>query len=146
MIVFCPNCGTQNAGVPGARARCTACASTFDVPSESGSAPLPRASPRVATQEAPAFAAPSVPAQIRAVGGQKTNVLAVVSLVSGIICCVPVLSPGLALGCGWGALKQIDAAPSEQTGRGLAIAGILLGAITALVQLLGILGALFRRL
>ena len=145
MIVFCPNCGTQNAGLPGARARCTACASTFDVPSESGSAPLPSESPRVATTAAEGFAGPSVPAQIARVGGQKTNALAVVSLVSGVLCCVPFLSPGLALGCGLGALKQIDAAPSEQTGRGLAIAGILLGAITALVQLLGIIGALSRR-
>ena len=39
----------------------------------------------------------------------STNALAVVSLVAGIVCCIPFISPGLAIGCGLAALKQIDA-------------------------------------
>ena len=53
----------------------------------------------------------------------------------GIICCIPLVSPTVSIACGIGALKQIDASPSTQGGRGLAIAGLILGALGALIQL-----------
>ena len=59
MIVFCPTCGTQNAGLPGARASCAACASTFDVPND-GARQQPPAPPKPAAEAPPppSFSAP----------------------------------------------------------------------------------------
>ena len=36
MKVFCPNCGTQNEGMPGGRLTCKACTASFEVPREGG--------------------------------------------------------------------------------------------------------------
>ncbi|MBS1153251.1 MAG: hypothetical protein H6Q89_4949 [Myxococcaceae bacterium] len=151
MIVFCPNCGTQNPGLPGARATCTACASTFDVPPDAGSrapptperAPVAEPPPKVSWPKLESPPQPVVAAG-RTRAGRKTNALAIVSLVAGIICCIPFVSPGLAIGCGIGALKQFDATSDAEAGRGLAIAGIILGALTAVFQLLGMIGSISR--
>lgn len=148
MVVFCPNCGTQNAGLAGARATCTACQSTFDVPADAARPPVPAAAPPppaatgYSAPGAQVFSPPSGAAPIRQTTGSKTNLLAVVSLVAGVVCCVPLVSPGVALVCGIGAIKQIDA--RGETGRGLAIAGIILGAITALMQFFWLIGVISR--
>ncbi len=151
MIVFCPNCGSQNPGIPGARATCASCSSTFDVPADAGGRPPPVAAPPVTTQPPPAsFSAPG--AQVFSAGPssngfnatRKTNTLAIVSLVAGIVCCIPLVSPGIAIACGIVSLKQIDASPGTQSGRGLAIAGIILGALTALFQFFGMIGSVSR--
>jgi hypothetical protein len=148
MIVFCPNCGTQNAGLPGARASCSACGSTFDVPNDG-----PKQAPVAEAPKPPpsSFSAPGaqvftpnpLPAAPRRIGA-KTNTLAILSLVAGIICCVPMVSPAVAIGCGIGAMKQINASPSTESGRGVAIAGIILGALTSLLHVLWLIGTLSR--
>lgn len=140
MIVFCPTCGTQNAGVAGARASCTACASTFDVPSEA------RAPTAPAEPSPPAFSGPAVQVFSSPTpgAGRSANAYAIVSLVAGIVCCIPFVSPGLAIGCGIGALRQLDVNRDAQSGRGLAIAGIVLGAISSLLHLLWLIGILGR--
>lgn len=154
MIVFCPNCGSQNAGLPGARASCAACGSTFDVPSDAPRArneppppvPPPADSPKAASFSAPGaqvFGPATVPVAQSRTG--TTNTMAVVSLVFGLICCIPFISPGVAIGCGVTALRQLDANHDAEKGRALAIAGIVLGSITALFQLMGFLSSLFRR-
>ncbi|MEU0406162.1 DUF4190 domain-containing protein [Streptomyces sp. NPDC006197] len=63
---------------------------------------------------------------------RSTNGLAIASLVSGIVCCLPPL--GLVLGLV--ALPQIR--KKEQTGRGLAIAGIALSAASSLLLVVGL--------
>ena len=65
----------------------------------------------------------------------KTNVLAIVSLVLGILslfCCGVVLGIGAAV-CGHIAIKQIDANPAEG-GKGLAKAGLILGYIGIVIS------------
>ncbi len=60
-------------------------------------------------------------------GQQKTSGLAIGSLVCSLICCVPVTTiPGILLGIG--AMVSIGNNPARK-GKGLAVAGILLGAI-----------------
>ncbi len=60
-------------------------------------------------------------------GEQKTSGLAIGSLVCSLICCVPVTTiPGILLGIG--AMISIGNNPARK-GRGLAVAGILLGVI-----------------
>jgi hypothetical protein len=150
MIVFCPNCGTQNAGLAGARATCTACASIFDVPAEGAAQAPSQAAPPKAP---PSFSAPgaqvfsslpgSEPLQQHR-GPAKTNVVAIISLVSGIVCCMPLLSPGLAIVGGIAAIRQIEASHGAETGRPLAIAGIALGAVTALLQFFWLIGVMTR--
>ncbi len=148
MTIFCPNCGTQNAGIAGARASCTACGSPFDVPAD-GAAPAPVAE---APRPPPSFQAPgaqvfspnptSSPMAPRP-GTRGTNTLAIVSVVFGLVCCAPLVSPVVAIGCGIVSIKQIEA--TGEGGRGLAIAGILLGAVTALLQFFWLIGMVTRR-
>ncbi|HEY1088832.1 MAG TPA: hypothetical protein VGE37_14105, partial [Archangium sp.] len=42
---FCPNCGTDNEGMPGGRVTCRACTASFEVPRGSAYAPPPEAPP-----------------------------------------------------------------------------------------------------
>ncbi len=152
MIVFCPNCGTQGAGVGGARSTCAACGSIFEVPSDGPrreaapppkpvAAPVPPAAPRAS------FSPPQQPifASVRGrAAPTRTNTLAIISLVAGILCCVPAASPLVAIGAGILALRQIDGAVETEGGRGLAIAGIILGAISALLHVFWLIGTLNR--
>lgn len=63
--------------------------------------------------------------------GQSTNGLAIAALVTSLVCCGPI---GLVLGLV--ALSQINASQGRQGGKGLAIAGIAIGAVTTLIGLL----------
>ncbi len=63
---------------------------------------------------------------------QKTSGLAIASLVCSLICCVPVTTiPGILLGVG--AMLSISNNPARR-GKGLAVAGILLGVIFTAAQ------------
>ena len=147
MIVFCPNCGTQNAGLAGARATCSACASTFDVPADAGrpaQAPAAPPPPSFSAPGAQVFSAPAAPLRVTPSANGTTNLLAIVSLVAGFVCCVP-LSFALAIATGFMSLKQIDASGGAQKGRGLAIVGITFGAVSAILQALFLIGTLSNR-
>ena len=133
MIVFCPNCGTQNPGLPGARATCASCGSTFEVPG-GGAGNRPSATAVKPTLQAPPPAG-FAGAGLTTRAGRTVNPLAITSLVAGILCCFPLVSPLVAIGCGVSASRQIDASPETQSGKGLAVAGVVLGALTALGQL-----------
>ncbi len=156
MRVFCPNCGTENDGQPGGTVTCATCTTSFAVPNAQGiiappPAPVPANAPvAIAERSAPpgqvgdgatplsqyasppqqpsvtgavfAPSAPRKPAQV-----QVTNALAVVSLISGLVCCIPFVSPLLAIGTGLAARSQIAATGGQQKGNDLALAGIVLG-------------------
>jgi hypothetical protein len=74
-----------------------------------------------------------------------TNTLAIISLVAGILCCIPVISPLAAIITGALALSQIKASPIPQKGQGLAIAGIVLGSLGLLLNMLSLLGKMLFR-
>ncbi|MFD0370293.1 DUF4190 domain-containing protein [Streptomyces sp. NPDC059071] len=63
---------------------------------------------------------------------QTTNGLAVASLVSGVVCCLPPL--GLVLGL----IALPQARKKQQKGKGMAIAGIVLSAVSSLLLILGL--------
>lgn len=153
--IYCPSCGTPNE-VKGARVTCIACAVTFEASQgvtparPSGDVPpsLQPPKPDVRPAVLSAVASPGdrqaarAPLTTGAVSSGSMNPLAIVSLVSGILCCIPVVSPALALGCGIAALKQINAATPEQPGKPLAIAGIVLGGLQLVFNLLWLIGVL----
>ena len=66
-----------------------------------------------------------------AAAGQSTNGLAIAALVTSLVCCGPI---GLVLGLV--SLNQINASQGRQGGKGMAIAGIAIGAVTTLVGVL----------
>jgi hypothetical protein len=111
------------------------------------SAPVPPPQP---TQQSPwatppaqpaTWGAPSMqPAGYGMAPPQKTNGLAIASLVLGILCCVP-FGGVLAIILGVVALQQISAQP-QTGGKGLAIAGIVLGSISMLSVALFVLASL----
>ena len=68
---------------------------------------------------------------------QKTSGLAIASLVTGLTCIAPA-----AVICGHIALSQIKASAGHLTGRGLAIAGTILGYVS-LVSYLSVIPILF---
>lgn len=151
MRVFCPNCGNENQGEPGARVTCAACTATFDVPGGSV-APQPP-SPPAPQVEAP-FAQPPPPPAAPFPGAAPmapfatapppppagtTNTLAVVSFVAGLLCCVPVVTQAVGLTCGFMALTAIEESKGAQGGRGLAVAGIVLGGLGLVAWVLGFL-------
>ena len=161
MKVYCPNCGQANETGPGARVMCTACTAVFDAPPEAGApppAPAPPEPPQYATPPPQAYTPPpqaySPPAQPSwqpsvptygtptSMGGtmQATNTLAIVSLIAGVVCCIPVVSPLTAIITGAIAISQINANPTAQKGKGLAVAGIILGALTIVFNILGLIG------
>lgn len=169
MRVYCPNCGSENEGAPGEKVTCTACTASFDVPPEPQSPPPGVASTTVPRPPAPITPSPlggfggSSPAGRPAPGewvpgsvsigglglsrpfagsGPKNNTLAIVSLTTGIICCLP-FGSFIAVGTGIAALKQIDASQGQERGKNLAIAGIVLGGLGVTMTVLGIISALF---
>ncbi|MBI3185189.1 MAG: DUF4190 domain-containing protein [Myxococcales bacterium] len=150
MKVFCPNCGQANEADPGSRVMCTACTAVFDAPgAAAASPPPPAATPAPAPAQATPWQQPAQPAwqaqpqpyaqaAPAAAGGQKTNVLAIISLVSSVICCAPA-----GIICGIIALNQIKANPNE-SGKGLAMAGIIVGGLGMLFWLLSVVGSAGR--
>lgn len=172
MRVYCPNCGTDNEGLPGGRVTCLACTASFEVPREPGPAiapPEPQPSPLDATSRPagpppprkvvppparPLHAAPQPPPGPRpsappavmpgyvgpppsgfGVSGLhqagQTNPLAIVSLVAGLVCCIP-FSGTAAVVTGIIARNQIAASQGAQKGAELAMVGIVLGALSIL--------------
>ena len=85
------------------------------------------------TPASPAAPAPPAPTFVRR--GPRTNPFAIASLVVGVVWMWWIGSL-LAIVFGHVALKQIAAAEGEQSGRGLAIAGLSLGYFGTLVLLL----------
>jgi len=63
-------------------------------------------------------------------GPPRTSALAVTSLVMSLICCIPVV-PLLGAGVGVGALIGIGGSRGRVGGKGLAIAGIIIGALVS---------------
>ncbi|MBX9737371.1 MAG: DUF4190 domain-containing protein [Phycisphaerales bacterium] len=74
-------------------------------------------------------------------GPQRTSILAICSLVSSLICCIPVVTGVLGILLGAGALIGISSSRGRVGGRGLAIGGILLGIITTVVWVALYIGA-----
>lgn len=152
MRVFCPNCGSENQGLAGGRVTCQACTATFEVPKEpAGATPAPR--PVAPAQPSPlrGFDAGQHPQQpvfrappARGATGVPTNPLAIVSLVSGILCCIPFVAPITAIVTGAIAINQIDQGAGSTKGKGLAVAGIILGGTSMLFTILGVIGNLFK--
>ncbi len=153
MKVFCPNCGTENEGMPGGRLTCRACTASFEVPREGGVvaqppppvvAPPPVMSPPPSSSPFPGGYSGPPPTGFGSGGtglsSAGTNPLAITSLVLGIACCIPFASIG-AIVTGVIARNQIDASNGMQRGRELATGGIVLGALGIV---LGIVGALFN--
>jgi len=142
MQVYCPNCGTENEGLEGGRVTCKACTASFEVRAPTQAPAPPPVAPPPVTSAPPSTgwvgsggqSAPMQPGTVSSMGqpgaGASTNVLAIVSLISGIVCCIPLVSPAVAIICGVIAMKQIDESQGMQSGKGLAIAGIALGALT----------------
>lgn len=163
MKVFCPNCGTENEGMPGGRLTCKACTASFEVPREGGivSPPPPQViapPPPVVQQQTPPLSStfpsqsssqfpsgyvgppPSGFGQGGGLSSSNTNTLAIVSMVLGIVCCIPFASTA-AIVTGVIAQNQINASNGAQRGREYALVGIIMGSLGVL---LGIVGALLN--
>ena len=118
--MFCSSCGAQTNGA----SFCPNCGSpTNAAGAQSSNAQVPPIQP-AAPQGQPMYAQPPV-------AGQSTNGLAIAALVTSLVCCGPI---GLVLGLV--ALSQINTSQGRQGGKGLAIAGIAIGAVTTLVGVL----------
>lgn len=157
MKVFCPNCGTENEGMPGGRLTCKACTASFEVPREGGvvappppqviapppppppviQAPPPSSSPFPTGYVGPP---PTGFGQGGGLASGGTNTLAIVSMVLGILCCIPFAGIG-AIVTGVIAQNQINASNGAQKGREFALVGIILGGLSIG---LGILSLLFN--
>ncbi|MFF1510631.1 DUF4190 domain-containing protein [Streptomyces sp. NPDC058326] len=97
------------------------------------------AGPYVGAPGAPGTPGPGAPgAGPYGLPRRTTNGLAVSSLVAGIVCCLPPL--GLILGLI--ALPQIR--KKDQAGKGLAVTGIVLSAVSCLLLVLGLVSGGFR--
>ncbi len=158
MKVFCPNCGTQNEGMPGGRLTCKACTASFEVPREGGvvaqpqppvAPPPPVMSPAPSSSPFPGGYAGPPPSGFGNSGGSGlassgTNPLAIASLVLGILCCFPFSIAAIVTGVM--AQNQINASNGMQRGRELATAGIVLGTLSLLISALGMLFSLLGRL
>jgi hypothetical protein len=84
-------------------------------------------------------------------GPPTTHPLAIVSLVGGLLLCVPIAGLAAVI-CGFIGRSQIAQNPQRYTGSGMALAGIILGFVqfagwilyVVLVVVLGVLGAATR--
>lgn len=140
MNAFCPVCGTANP-VAGAKVHCGSCGTSFDAPSAgAGAAPAPVAEAPRPLPETSAPARPVPAATSR--GSGETNVLAIVSLVAGILCCVPFASLAAVI-TGIISLNQLKQNPAQK-GKEMAIAGLILGGLSFVFSLLWVLANLFR--
>lgn len=163
MKVFCPNCGTQNEGMPGGRLTCMACTASFEVPREGGGQPQPQPQiqpqiiappPPVKTMPPPSSApfpggyVGPPPSGFGSGGGLasgQTNTLAIVSMVLGILCCIPLGWVG-AIATGVIAQNQIAASNGQQKGKEFALVGIILGGASGLLFVVSILFNVLGRL
>ncbi len=143
MLVYCPTCGQKNESRPeGGRIMCTACTAVFDAPAE-----VPQGAP-VQQQERPAPASlDGIPtgklAPLSRPGPSAPGTLskaAIVSLVAGLVCCVPVASPIVAIVSGVMAFSDIR--DHQKSGMPLAIVGFTLGILGAIFQVLMLIGTL----
>jgi hypothetical protein len=161
MKVFCPNCGTENDGMSGGRLTCKACTASFEVPREGSSTPLQpqtpspiqpqipmQPPPRVTTAPAPSnspfptgYVGPPPMGFGQGGGGLssgETNTLAIVSMVLGIVCCIPFASIG-AIVTGVIAQNQINATNGRQRGKEFALVGIILGSVSLLLTIVSLI-------
>lgn len=163
MKVFCPNCGSENEGLPGGRLTCQACTASFEVPRATSTptsqppqpqpiiAPTPVRPPTPAPppKPPPQFGTPMMPQGYAgppasgfgagsALNSSPNNQLAIASLVLGIVCCIPFASIG-AIVTGVMALGQIRDSQGAQKGETLAYAGIALGGASILLTIIGLL-------
>lgn len=137
MKIFCPNCGSENEGMPGGRLTCKACTASFEVPRESGwVAPAPVINPQP-------IAPPQQPAPIQTQGYQgpppsgftrgnqslPINQVAIASVVLGFLCCLPFSGVG-ALVTGFIAKQQIANSNGTQRGNEYATIGMILGGLS----------------
>ena len=165
MRVFCSQCGTPNEGAPGSKVICTSCTTVFEIPA--GVTPVANDPAQAPTQpplaqtyvppsanvppaQQPSWGAPlvnpgqpgpSFPAPMPGAGGPTTHGLAIASLVLGIVCCIP-FSGIAALITGYMAIQKIDANPQLHTGRGLAVAGMILGGLSIVISVIGVIANL----
>ena len=150
MKVFCPNCGTQNDGMPGGRLTCKACTASFEVPREGGvvaQPPPPVRSPPQSSSPFPGGYAGPPPTGFgtgTGLSSSGTNPLAIASLVLGILCCFPFSVAAIITGVI--AQNQINASNGMQRGRELATAGIVLGTLSLLLSAVGMVFSLLGRL
>ncbi len=161
MKVFCPNCGTENDGMPGGRLTCKACTASFEVPREGGVSPQVQAPPPIYNPPPPVMTAPppsNAPFPGGYVGpppqgfgsqgggfsGSGTNPLAITSLVLGIVCCIPFASIG-AIVTGVIAQNQINASGGAQRGKELALGGIILGSLSLVLTVVSVIFNLVAR-
>lgn len=152
MKVFCPNCGSPGEGTPGGRLTCRTCTASFEVPPEStgnlapptpqpwpglGSAPI--GAPRPDASGPDWVAGQKMPSQPTSASftpstSARTNPLAIVSLVLGILCCFPFAVGAIITGVI--ARNQIASSGGLQKGGELATVGIVLGSISIAINLL----------
>lgn len=117
--MFCIKCGAQLNGA----AFCTSCGTQANA-----AATPPIAQPAPSSYQAP-YVAPATP---------TTNGLAVASFVISLVC-LPIL--GFILGLV--ALNQINNSPTPQGGKGLAQAGVIIGAVFTFIWVLLLLNPAF---
>ncbi len=117
--MFCSSCGAQTNGA----SFCPNCGSpTNAAGAQSSNSQVPPVQP--AAQPQPTYGTPPV-------AGPSTNGLAIAALVTSLVCCGPI---GLILGLV--SLNQINASQGRQGGKGMAIAGIVLGGLSTVVTVL----------
>jgi hypothetical protein len=142
--LFCSKCG-QDLVVPpdfrGDKIACLACKNPIEIPNLSKTVEREGGAP-----DSPLSGAGTIVPPVR-----QTPPFAVVSLVTGILgiltgwtcCCFPF--PLLAIVFGHLALLQINRKPDVQEGRGLAVAGLIMGYFGLLVSIIiGLVFGLFR--
>ena len=127
--MFCSSCGAQTNGA----SFCPNCGSpTNAAGAQSSNTQVPPVQP-TAPQGQP-LGMPMQPGQPSAGqpgAGQKTNGLAIAALVTSLVCCGPI---GLILGLV--SLNQINASQGSQGGKGMAIAGVVLGGLSTVVTVI----------
>jgi len=140
--MFCPACNAPNEDDAAYCGNCGA-ALTADATPPAGEVPVRSDAPEeVALQPKPASppSAPEPPVRpYRAAGAAvETNGMAVASLILGIagLTVVPTIGSVLALILGYMARRDIHQRPTETSGDGLAVAGIVLGWIGVVLTVL----------
>ena len=137
MIVLCPHCKEKvdvAGSAPNTKTACPKCGGELMTPD------IPAAAPLKAPQTPQATPMPQ--------GPPRTNGMAIASLVLAIIgFLTSILGIGIIFGVvalilGIIALGQIKANSRQQKGRGMAMAGVILGALSVVMMVLGILAAI----